>query len=225
MSEDQDEAFRRIWQTFRTFDRLEDGRHDTAVWRSHEGLYALCLIRVPAATLQPELDECRGALNDHPFIRVHPDGFLHVTLQELGFVCDEPRLPDEITPERLEEFTAATVAAIADRPAFNLALGGLNSFQDAVFLDVHDDGQCARLHGRIFDLAAIARAPRFSYLPHTTIAHYTRRVPVPGLAAALAPWRDITFGSFRVTEVEVATLRVDEPYPPLETFAVIPLRD
>jgi len=225
MSEEQDEAFRRIWQTFRTFDSLADGRHDTAVWRSHEGLYALCLIRVPAAAIQPQLDACRARLADLPFVRVHPDGFLHVTLQELGFVCNVPRLSDEITPERLEEFTAAAAAAAGEKPAFEVALGGINSFQDAIFLDVHDNGHCSRLHARLFELASIARAPRYTYLPHSTIAHYTQPAPTMGLAAALAPWRDVAFGSLLVKEIEVATLRVDEPYPPLETFAVIPLHE
>ncbi len=220
---DQDEAYRRVWQMFRTFDRLADGRHDTEDWRSHEGYYAVCVIRVPAAALQPALDGCRAALAAYPWVRVHPDHFLHVTLQELGFVCDEPERPDEITPARLEELASAAAGPIGDRPAFELALGGVNSFQDAAFLDVDDGGQCARLHGRLFELAAIPRAPRFAYLPHATVAHYTAEAPADGMAAALARWRDVRFGTFRVSQVEIVTLRLDEPYPPLEPYAIIPL--
>ncbi len=221
---DQDEAYRRVWQTFRTFDRLADGRHDTIDWRSHEGCYAVCVIRVPTPLLQPSLDGCRAALAAYPWVRLHPDHFLHVTLQELGFVCDNPERPDEITPARLDEFALAAAGPVGERDAFDLILGGVNSFQDAAFLDVDDGGHCARLHGRLFELAAIPRAPRFAYLPHATIAHYTRDAPVDNMAADLARWRDVPFGAFRVSQVEIVTLRLDQSYPPLEPYAIIPLR-
>lgn len=220
---DQDEAYRRIWQTFRTFRTLADGRHDSSDWRSHPGVYAVCVVRIPTAAVKPALDPFRAALARHPFVRVHPDHFLHVTLQELGFVCDRPGRPDEISPARLEEFATAAAAPIAETRAFDLTLGGANSFQDAAFLDVHDRGRCARLHTRLFELAAIPRTPRYPYLPHSTVAHYTAAVPVDGLPALIAGWRDRRFGSFRVTQVEIVTLRLDEPYPPLESYAVFPL--
>ena len=220
---DQDEAYRRVWQRFRTFERLADGRHDTADWRSHEGVYAICVVRVPSATIRPAVDPCRAALAGYPFVRVHPDHFLHVSLQELGFVCDEPGRPDEITPARLEEFATAAAGPIAEHAPFEIALGGVNSFQDAAFLDVHDRGRCARLHHRLFELAAVPRAPRFAYLPHVTIAHYIADAPIGDLVATLARWRDVRFGTFRATQVEIVTLRLDEPYPPLEPYAIIPL--
>lgn len=220
---DQDEAFRRVWQTFRTFGNLADGRHDGPAWRSHEGVYAVCVVRVPPPTLTAPLAECRAALAAYPFVRLHPDRFLHVSLQELGFVCERPERPDEITPERLEEFAGAAAGALADRAPFTVSLGGINSFQDAAFLDVHDDGVCGRLHARLFELAAVARSPRYAFLPHVTIAHYTAEAPIDGLAAELAQWRDVRFAAFPVHAVEIVTLRLDEPYPELEPYALIPL--
>lgn len=220
---EQDAAYRRIWQTFRTLRQVADGRHDTADWRSRGGVYAVCLIRVPAEALQPELDRCRAALAAFPFVRIHPDGFLHISLQELGFVCDRPSRPDEISPHRLDEFAIAAAAAVGERPSFEVVLGGANSFEDAVFLEVHDGGLCAPLHARLFELAAIPRAPQFAYLPHSTIAHYCAEAPSAHLVAALMPWRTVAFGRFTVDRVEIATLRLDEPYPPFDPFAIIPL--
>lgn len=220
---DEDESFRRVWQTFRTFGHLADGRHDGPDWRSHEGVYAICIVRVPAPLLKRPLAQCRAALAAYPFARVHPDHFLHVSLQELGFVCERPERPDEITRERLEEFATAAAGALADRAPFAVSLGGVNSFQDAAFLDVHDDGSCGRLHGRFFELAAVPRVPRYAFLPHVTIAHYTAEAPADGLVADLARWRDVRFATFPVTAVEIVTLRLDEPYPELEPYALIPL--
>ena len=221
---DQDEAYRRVWQTFRTFKNLADGRHDTPDWRSHGGVYAVFVVRVPAQALQPALHRCRAALGEHPFVRVHPDHFLHIPLQELGFVCEAPHRADEISAARLEELATAAASPIGDHAQFDVSLGGVNSFQDATFLDVHDDGHCTRLHTRLFELAAIPRSTRYAYLPHATIAHYTAEAPIDGLTASLAPWRDISFGQFHVAEIELVTLRLDESYPALEPYAIVPLK-
>ncbi len=220
---EQDEAYRRIWQHLRQVTHVADGRHDLAEWRSHSGDFALCCVRIPPGVLGPALDDLRAALRTFPFVRLHPDAFLHIPVQELGFVTEQPRARDEITPRRLQELIAQAEVPISDFPPFDVALGGINSFVDAAFLDVHDGGHCARLHSRLFDLAATHRTPRYAYLPHVTIAHYTAAAAIDGLAAEVARWRDVRFGSFRAAEVEIVTLRLDEPYPPLEPYAVIPL--
>jgi 2'-5' RNA ligase len=220
---DQDEAFRRIWQQFRAFNRLADGRHDTPAWRAHKGFFAVCGIRVPTGILQPALGSLRSALAGYPFIRVHPDRFLHITLQEIGFVCDEPKRADELSPERLDEFVTAAATPVSETKPFDITLGGANSFQDAAFLDVHDRGRCARLHSRLRELAAVASTDRYAYLPHSTIAHYTEETSPGNLPATLARWRDTRFGTFRVNAVELMTLDLDVAYPPLEPYAVIPL--
>lgn len=225
VAEEQEQAFRRIWQAFRAVHTVADGRHDTDDWRGHDGVYAVCVVRIPAAALQPSLDGLRETLRAFPVVRLHPDGFLHIPLQELGFVCASPGRIDEITPTRLDEFVSAAATAVGDVPAFEVRLGGANSFQDAAFLDVHDGGNCAPIHARLFELAAIPRAPYYPFLPHATIAHYTAEAPNLHLAAALAPWRTTTFGTFRITEIEVVTMRLDEPYPPLEPSAVFRLRE
>src|SRR5262245_18035846 len=103
----QESAYRRIWQSFRTFKTIEDGRHDTSDWRGHDGMFAVVVIRVPADVLQPALSEIRTALDEYANVRVHPDPFLHVMLQELGFVCKKPTRRDELSPGRLEEFVAS----------------------------------------------------------------------------------------------------------------------
>lgn len=220
---DQSESYRRIWQTFRTYERLADGRHDTPDWRGHDGVYALCIVRIPPAALLPAINDCRAELAPLPFVRLHPPHFLHIPLQELGFVCPDPDRPDEITPARLEEFATAAAGAVGKLAPFDLRLGGLNAFQDAVFLDVHDRGGCSRLHARLNALAAVPRSSRFAYLPHTTIAHFTDDRPLDDLPATLAQWRDAPFGNLRVNRIEIVTLRLDQPYPPLEPYAVIPL--
>ena len=105
--------------------------------------YAACVVRVPADALQPNLAGAAPAAGGAPGVRLHPDHFLHIMLQELGFVVDVPRQPDEISAPRLEEFAQSTSSRSRACAPLPVTLGGANSFQDAVFLDV-GGGRSAR---------------------------------------------------------------------------------
>lgn len=219
----QDVAYKQIWNAFGYYDEVADGRHDTEEWTGAPGPFAICLIRVPARVLQPSLDEIRAALSEYPFVRTHPDSFLHITLQELGFVTENPKNPDEITPARIDEFIQGASAALVDAIPFDIRLGGANSFQDAAFLDVHDRGQCSRMHTRLRELAAVPSQPKYAFVPHTTIAHYIAECKSDGLSGGIAKWRDRRFGSFTVHEIEIVTIDPGVPYPELVTIGSIPL--
>jgi 2'-5' RNA ligase len=221
--DEQEEGYRRIWQQLRQMSTVEDGRHDTEQWRNRSGRFALCCVRVPASALGPELAEVRRALQALPFVRLHPDHFLHITIQELGFVTEEPIQRDEFGVERLDEFIEMAERPIAGFAAFDLTLGGVNSFADAAFLDVRDDGWLARIHRRLRDFLILPVDARYPYLPVLTIAHYVADAPISRLPAILAPWRDTRFGSFTVDAVEIVLLQPDEAYPHLEVVHTFPL--
>lgn len=212
---EQDEAYRRVWQNLRQVTHVVDGRHDTAEWRRHDGDFALCCVRIPLGTLDPAIDGLRTALRAFPFVRLHPDAFLHIPVQELGFVTERPQARDEISPSRLQEMIAQAQIPVSDFPTFDVTIGGVNSFVDAVFLDVHDNGWLARIHHRLIDFAAIPPDQRFSYLPQVTIAHYTEAAPIGNLPAVLTPWRDQPFGAFRIETIDIVRLRTDAAYPEL----------
>jgi len=218
---EQDEAYRRIWQGLRQYRHVRDGRHDTSAWRGRAGRFALCIIRVPDDALSVSLEELREALDTIPFVRLHPDYFLHIPVQELGFVVAEPNARDELTPSRLDEFVQHARDPVAGFRSFPIRLGGVNSFLDAPFLDVHDGGWCSRIHHRLRGVVAIPPDTRYPYVPHVTLGHYTVRRRIGHLPATLTPWRDMPFGEFTATELEIVTMAVDEPYPPLLTHAVI----
>ena len=211
----QDAAYRRIWQAFTRYPTLADGRHDDALWRAHNGRFAGCLIRVPVSHLQPELDRIRAALSRPHEIRLHPDHFLHIMVQEIGFICRNPSKPDEISIERFDELSGALSTALTDMSAFDVNIAFANSFEDAAFIEVHDGGGCEAIHRRLREVAAVPMIPRYAFLPHLTVAHYLGNFDSYPTVKALQQFRDVAFGTFRVTEVEIATLRVDIDYPPI----------
>lgn len=215
MSE-QEEGFRRVWQNLRQVTEVEDGRHDTVHWRSHLGKFAICCVRVPISAIAPEIADVRRALRSLPFVRLHPDHFLHIAIQEIGFLSDAPKHRDEFALDRLEEFIAMSERPISDFAPFEIAVGGVNSFTDAAFLDVHDNGWLSRIHRRLRDFALVPVDHRYPYLPTLTIAHYVTSAPIGRLPAILSEWRDAEFGSFTVRDVDIVLLRPTEAYPSLE---------
>lgn len=216
------DPFDRVWDAFTHTEHTADGRHDTPYWRAHTGPYGACVIRVPATVLQPELNMLRAELSRLGGVRIHPDHFLHVMVQELGFVVDSPARPDELNCARLEDFAHSAVNAVANLKPFTIEVGGANSFQDAVFLEVHPSKPPHIIHERLFDIAAIPYVPAYPYLPHCTIAHYIGDAPSADAVAVLTPWHDAICGEFEVSEIEIVTLDPSVPYPDLESFAVIP---
>lgn len=200
-----------------------DGRHDTPRWRGSSGPYAACIVRVPAAALQPQLAGVRERLQLLSEVRLHPDGFLHIMLQELGFVVPHPSRRDEISSVRLEEFAQSAIDPVSNSSPFEIALGPVNAFEDAVFLETGGGARLTKLHNRLFELAAIPSEPDYPYLPHCTVAHFTGLSSTESAVAAISEFRSGPLGMFKVTEVEIVTMDAAVPYPALESYAVIPL--
>jgi 2'-5' RNA ligase len=219
----QESAYRRHWQAFSRYPTLADGRHDDEAWRAHSGRFACCLIRVPANALQPRLNELRTDLTAGGHARLHPDHFLHIMIQEIGFTTTNPTRQDELTFDRFDELTTAFSSALRDISGFDITVCSANSFEDAAFLEVQDGGRCSAVHGRLREVAAVPMIPRYAYLPHVTIAHYLGSFDSLDTLKTLQRFRSVEFGSFHVTEIEIATLRVDIDYPPIHSVRKISL--
>lgn len=223
MPSEQDEAYRRIWQHLRQVSEVADGRHDSEEWRRHDGEFVMCCLRVPEEAMSPALDEVRDALRQFPYARIHPASFLHVPVQELGFLVTQPQRRSDIDQTWLDEFIAQSEMPISEFSPFEISLGGVNSFVDAAFLDVHDNGWLSRIQTRLLDFVKIPPSTRYAYLPAVTIAHYTETAPIGSLVAALTPWRDQIFGHFRVESIDVVKLQTGVAYPELEVIHQIRL--
>jgi 2'-5' RNA ligase len=220
---EQVHASQQTWEAFLGDTTVVDGRHDSDRWQSRQSSFAICCVRVPAEVLQPALDELRAALADVPFLRLHPDNFLHIPIQELGFLKPFPKQRDEINEDRLEEFASVARIPVGEYTPFEVSFGPVNSFRDAPFLDVRDNGFLSRLHRRLLDVAVVPPNMRYAYLPHLTIGHYTREAEIGDLVERLLPFRETTFGTFTVAELDIVTLTTAEAYPEPEVIARLPL--
>lgn len=209
---EQDASYLRIWSQLRQLDHVEDGRHDTRNFFERSGDLVIVCARVTPETLPPAFNDLVESLSDIDFVRLVSPNTYNVTVQELGYLSERPNGRDEITQLWLDEYLEQCHISLRDFRPFNVTLGGVNSYADAAFLDVHDDGWFSRIHDVLVDFVSQPPKTRFPYLPEFVIAQYMRKSPIGNLVSTLTPFRDTTFGSFRVENVDVVRISTTEPF-------------
>jgi hypothetical protein len=209
---EQDEAYRRIWADLRQVDQVVDGRHDTDDWFSRDGDFVYVCARIPEDALAPAFDQLIETLDQFAFARILPRPYFNITVQELGYLTERPAGRDEFTREWLDEFIQQAAVPVRSFSPFDVTLGGANSYADAAFIDVHDNGWLSRIHVRLLDFVSQPPSMRYAYLPELIVAQYVEVAPMESLVRALTPLRDTTFGSFRVTNIDVMRVSTSETF-------------
>ncbi len=218
------EGYAQVWERFRSERRLEFGGHTDPAWNNGHALSASFMVPVDAVAIRDRLEPLRDALRPFPFVSLHPDRFLHVTLLLLGFVVPEPGSEKEVSRERLRELESGAQEALRGFPAFPVELANLNAFPGAVFIEAHDGGMLRRLRDAICEGCGISPPPG---PPHLTIAYVQAPDGSPApeeFVATVERYRDWPVGEIVVEGVELTLLNlVAAEYPKPETLAKIPL--
>lgn len=218
------ENYERVWERFVRDRRLEFGGHTDPEWQDGHALSASLLVSVDAQRFRKRLEPLRDALRPFPFVSLHPDHFMHVTLVLLGFVVEEPKEKGEVSRERLGRIEADARAALADFPAFTVGLANLNAFPGAAFVEAHDGGRLDALRAAL-SLGCGLEKPEGP--PHLTLAYFQAPdgTPAPdALISTIERYRDWPIGEIAVDGVEMTMLDLSTDYPKPETLARIPLK-
>ncbi|MBA2535349.1 MAG: 2'-5' RNA ligase family protein, partial [Rubrobacter sp.] len=157
------------WARFVRERRLEFGGHTDPNWQGGHRFSASLVVPAQASRFHERLEPLREALRPFPFVSLHPDHFMHITLILLGFLVDEPGKENEISRERLREFEERARAALSDFPAFPVSLANLNAFPGAAFIEAHDGGMLDRLRSSL-SVSCGLKTPHGP--PHLTIAYF-----------------------------------------------------
>ena len=215
----------RVWERFVRERRLEFGGHMDPAWQDGHALSASLMVPVDARRLRGRLEPIRSALRPFPFVSLHPDHFMHITLILLGFAVGEPREKGEISGEKLRRIGADARRALAGFPAFTVRLANLNAFPGAAFVEAHDGGMLDRLRGALA-LGCGLKKPEGP--PHLTLAYFQApdgTAAPEALISAVERYRDWPVGEARVDGVEMTLLDLRTDYPEPEILARIPLED
>lgn len=218
------EDYEWVWERFVRERRLEFGGHMDPDWQDGHRLSASLMVPVEASRFHDRLEPLREALRPFPFVSLHPDHFIHITLVLLGFLVDEPREEYEISHKRLEEIEGRARTALSDFPAFDIGLANLNAFPGAAFIETHDGGMIERLRDTL-SVGCDLKKPHGP--PHLTIAYFEAPdgTEAPDeLISAIARHRDWPVGEMMVENVEMTLIDLRSDYPKPRTLARIPLR-
>src|SRR5215213_1551027 len=138
------EKYDRVWERFVGERRLEFGGYMDPDWQEGHRLSASLIVPAEASRFHERLEPLREALRPFPFVSLHPDYFMHITLLFAGFLVEKPERNNEVSLERLEEIEGSARRTLSVFPAFIVRLANLNAFPGAAFVEVHDGGMLDR---------------------------------------------------------------------------------
>jgi 2'-5' RNA ligase len=219
------DGYSEVWEKFKRERCLEFGGHTDPDWQEDHALSVSLVVPVEASRLQDRLEPLREALRPFPFVSLHPDHFMHVTLLLLGFlVPGQPVAENELSREQIKDLEAKVREALQSFPAFEVELTNLNAFPGAVFVEARDDSMLEKLRSTICRCCEIEEP---TGPLHLTLAYLQAQdgAPAPDeFVVAVERYRDWTVGTFSVERVEFTLLHLNSSrYPRLEIFAKIPL--
>ena len=217
------EDYECVWERFVRERRLEFGGHKDPTWQQGHRYSASLVVPGEAWRFRERLDPLRDALRPFPFVSLHPDHFMHITLVLLGFLVDDPDDGDEVSRGRLREIEERARTALSNFPTFTVGLANLNAFPGAAFIEAHDGGMIDELRG-VLSVGCGLKKPAGP--PHLTLAYFQApdgtKAPEE-LISAIARYRDWLIGEITVDNVEMTLLDVHADYPEPETLARIAL--
>lgn len=216
-------SYEEVWERFVSERRLQFGGHTDPDWQEGHAISASFIAPVDVSRLRERLEILRDALRPFPFVSLHPDHFLHITLLLVGFPVQNPREEKEIPYPQLAEFAEMARNALSDFPAFEVRLANLNAFPGAAFVEAHDGKILEKLRAALCQSCGFKRPPG---PPHLTLAyfHIPDNSPAPqALVSVIEEYRNFPVGKFTVERVELTLLDLREEYPKPEAVAVIRL--
>ena len=219
------EGYAEIWERFKRERRLEFGGHTDPEWQEGHAVSASFVAPIEAPQLREGLRPLRDTLRSFPFVSLHPDHFMHLTLLPLGFLVPKPEDENELSRERLEELGERAREALVGFPAFELDLANLNVFPGAAFVEARDGGMLEKLRDVVCRQCGLEKPTGALHLTLAYLQEADGALAPDEFVAAIERYRNWPVGKISVERVEITLLTLgSSPYPELETFARIPLK-
>jgi RNA 2',3'-cyclic 3'-phosphodiesterase len=213
------DVYDEVWEQFVRERRLEFGGHTDPQWREGHELSVSLVIPVQGPRFRERLEPLRDALRPFPFVSLHPDYFLHITVLFAGFVVEKPEREIEVSWERLGEIEASARRNLSGFPAFTVRLVNLNAFPGAAFVEVHEGEMLDSLRWALCEACGLEKP---SGPPHLTLAYFHAPDGTPTreeLICAIEPYRDWPVGELAVEYVDITVLDLRIEYPEPKVLA------
>lgn len=134
---------------------------------------AVWLLRVDVPLLCAAVEHARAAIA--PWLLPRYARQPHVTLAYRGLMAgQQPHAHAEFGLQQLQRDVQALQSAYI--PAFDVEIAGFGSFSTVPYIAVASSAALQRCHDV---LMALAPYPDWHYVPHVTLGHYARQLPIP----------------------------------------------
>lgn len=216
------QPFAAKWHQFARLDYTSDMTtlRQRPLWRVLQLPYVGVIIPIDDPAVVEQLVAWQDALRSFMAYDPQPVDKLHITVHYLGALRQRPwyLLPYSWRRASLPDLSACIEQAVRSSPPFDVRIGPLNAFPNALIAEVHEcERRCLRMLRanirRALPLRARPPAP-WSYLPHITLGLWGTQDVAP-IVEALRPYRDAEPLTFRVTCVKFTVYtRDDDPLDP-----------
>lgn len=156
-------------------------------WAHGRAQYLAFVARVDDARTLEAAERAQERLASVPGVLPFSREYLHVTLAEIGFQVVKPVRPDDVTRERALQLGALAAPLFQRTPAVTFALGPVNVLNEAIVLELRDDGAWAALRRALAETLGLASA--IPALPHLTVARCVEPPDGEALRAVLRALR------------------------------------
>nr|WP_254797720.1 2'-5' RNA ligase family protein [Pseudomonas aromaticivorans] len=194
-------------------------QRDYPEWHRGRARYGVWTLPVECPQVLARVDRAQQHLGD--WLHAGYRRQAHITLFVCGFPAGQAQFDDDFPSERLE--AQLTALQRLDTGAFELQIGGLDSFASAPFLSVSDPaGRLQTLRATLAGHSAeIRQSP---YHAHLTVGLYACSLPGQTLQARLAAFAEDELLPLPVGELHYSTYAATELFGPLHTERCLDLR-
>jgi len=184
-------------------------------WSDGRERYLTLLVDVCNHTTVEELDTVASSLAEFESIRPVPPEYLHITVKQVGFITENGRKGDEVSPPTVETIASRASEVFSEMEPFTARLPRLNLYPSAVFCEVHDEGQLETLHRQLLNLSEIPEHQHDgdSYDPHITLSQFQGAEDYEGVLEWLESNRDVSAGTLQVDTIDLVEVNPKHFFP------------
>lgn len=198
---------------------LRNERRDFPEWHLGRMHYALWALEVDTASVRQRVQAAQDHLGAYLL-----QGYCrqaHITLGLCGFLSPTPQHGDDFGPAALQVQLAALRQAKLQ--AFELAIGGLQSFSSVPYLTVQGPPNALQTLRQCLASGAI-NSPPGQYTPHVTVGLYAGVWPLSQLQAEFDRFADRAELELPVRGLSLMSYAASEIGGPLQTLARFDLK-
>ncbi len=218
-------SFDEAWTQFTARPTTEDEHAHPIHTQMHaaKSAYISFLIPVTSTQIVEATRPAREALTAAGIADVLPSHYFHISVLGIS-------LASQLKPGSIARIMDRTSRALRDVMPVRLHLRGVNSFPNAAFVEVHDNGGLAPIREILRDTLQKLDLPGFAvaeggasqavpepFLPHMSLCYYKEPYPAAKVAEVLTPYREMEMGSVRINYLQLAAM----PYSDYDRFPEI----